>query len=276
MDRKLSLRRVLALDAAPLARYLGAILSRDHSSLPHDTYLKPILTSLIEDAHRSPAVRVAAGDLRSVLAMAVTDPRNPALSSAVVRRAAVLREALFRAAGVEIPMPHAPGEGHEKNVSSGQAHPLSVVVWIPHVRSPFNVGNMLRTCAAYGVAGVVLGEAVPDLHHPRLRRAAMGAGEMVPVVRGELGDAHTLLGGELPEVVALETGGTEISRFPFPERGVLVVGHEELGIPAEILGECRDRSRVVTIPHDGPKTSLNVGVAAGICLSWWQARSATD
>jgi TrmH family RNA methyltransferase len=56
----------------------------------------------------------------------------------------------------------------------------------------------------------------------------------------------------------------------------MVVGHEELGVPAEIMEECRGQDQVVTIPHDGPKSSLNVGVAAGICLSWWQARSATD
>ncbi|HKK49753.1 MAG TPA: TrmH family RNA methyltransferase, partial [Alkalispirochaeta sp.] len=145
----------------------------------------------------------------------------------------------------------------------------------PHLRSPFNVGNIIRTAAAFGVAGVIIGEAGPALSHPRLQRAAMGAAEMIPVVRGDVSDAAHLLPGLPAPVVALETGGTAISGFRFPASGVLVVGHEELGVSNDIVDQCRQAGMIVTIPHDGPKASLNVGVAAGICLSWWQAQRST-
>jgi tRNA G18 (ribose-2'-O)-methylase SpoU len=53
---------------------------------------------------------------------------------------------------------------------------------------------------------------------------------------------------------------------------VLVVGHEELGVPVARLRSAQDEKQVITIPHEGCKESLNVGVAAGIALSWWTIR----
>ncbi|MEX2444207.1 MAG: TrmH family RNA methyltransferase [Alkalispirochaeta sp.] len=287
MERKLSLRRVAALDAGPLARYLAPFLARNASALPNDPYLKTILSSLSDDSGRPPMVRLAAGDLRNALA-----PAFAGFDAVVARRAVILREALNRYAGIveqEVSPLDNGAQGKrdtafqaadrpERFPDSGLRHrpALSVVVWIPHVRSPFNVGNIIRTAAGFGVAGVVLGEAVPEISHPRVRRAAMGATEMVPILRGGRSAAAHLLGEARPEVVALETGGTAIAGFAFPASGIMVVGHEELGTPEDILEECRRAGKVVTVSHDGPKSSLNVSVAAGICLSWWQARGTMD
>lgn len=281
MDRKLALQRVLALGAGPLARYLTPLLSRDVPSLTRDAYLRTVLSSLSDDGARSVAIRVAAADLRSVLTLHGGAAVDHDLEARVVRRAAVFQEALNRDGGVHDSQelvahstgvsPAGPGRGADPSSAA-----LPVVIWIPHLRSPFNVGNILRTCAGFGLAGVVLGESVPEVSHSRLQRAAMGATELIPIVRGGRTEAADLLGMTVAKTVALETGGTDITRYAFPERGIVVMGHEELGVPEEILTDCRRGGAVVTIPHDGPKSSLNVGVAAGICLSWWQARSATD
>ena len=157
-----------------------------------------------------------------------------------------------------------------------------VVLWLPHVRSPFNVGNIIRSAAAFGLAGLVLGDDAPRLDHPRVRRAAMGALQMVPILRGGYPEARRLLargevcrftdsGGEEPPVVALETEGTDVASFAFPPAGVLALGHEELGLDPTLCRRARRDGTMVAVPHDGPKASLNVGVAAGICLSWWRA-----
>lgn len=281
MDRKLSLQRVRALEAGPLARYLAPFLTQAAPSLTRDSYLKTVLDSFTDDQARSVAVRLAVADLRSALIIEGTEPADPDVEATVIRRAAALREALYRSGGIHEqdlsePQGVAPAIAPSGIVTAPGGAVLSVVIWIPHLRSPFNVGNIIRTAAGFGVAGVVLGEAVPELTHPRLRRAAMGATEMVPIVRGGRDEAAQLLGGLHPKTVALETGGTDITRFSFPHAGIMAVGHEELGVPEEILRECYQDDTVVTIPHDGAKSSLNVGVAAGICLSWWQARGATD
>ncbi|MFW5694364.1 MAG: TrmH family RNA methyltransferase [Alkalispirochaeta sp.] len=278
MERKLSVHRVVSLKAGPLARYVAPLLTQDAASLARDMYLKAILAALVDDPTRPYSVRVAAGDLRSALLM--VDPaelHGTAVAAAVVRRATVLQETVNRHAGIDGVDPlEAPNPRTESTEPVLPENPrLPVVVWIPHLRSPFNVGNIIRTVAAFGGAGVVLGEATPDLNHARLRRASMGALDMVPVIRGGARDAADLLGDATAPVVALETGGVDITRFAFPGRGIMVVGHEELGTPEGILEMCRHAKRVVTIPHGGAKSSLNVGVAAGICLSWWQAQALT-
>lgn len=272
MDRKLSLQRVLALEVGPVARYLSPLLTQSGQALTRDSYLKTIVTSLSDDRARTNAVRLAAADLRSALVVGGAVAAGPDMEATVARRAAVLREVLNRHGG--IPEQEMPEPSATTAAPSGAA--LPVVIWIPHLRSPFNVGNIIRTAAGFGVTGVILGETVPHLSHPRLQRAAMGATEMISIVRGGRREAAELLGVARPTVVALETGGTEINRFAFPHSGVMLVGHEELGVPAEMLQECYRNDHVVSIPHGGPKTSLNVGVAAGICLSWWQIHSSTD
>ena len=71
---------------------------------------------------------------------------------------------------------------------------------------------------------------------------------------------------DLP-VFALETGGTDINEFKFPERGICIIGSEELGVSPEALA--RATYGTVTIPMKGLKASLNVGVAFGILMQKW-------
>jgi TrmH family RNA methyltransferase len=71
-------------------------------------------------------------------------------------------------------------------------------------------------------------------------------------------------------IVALELQGTPLGDFPFPPRGVLLVGSEELGLGPEALA-LADAGRV-SIPTSGAKRSLNVAVACGIVLQAWAAR----
>ncbi|MFW5827429.1 MAG: TrmH family RNA methyltransferase, partial [Alkalispirochaeta sp.] len=242
--------------------------------LARDAYLQTILSVLIDDPARPAGVRLAAADLRAILLLGHPDWTATELGGQLRRRATVLQEALARAAGIDGPAVSAAPRS-PPSPSGPETWRMPIVIWIPHLRSPFNVGNIIRTAAAFGVAGVVVGEAVPELSHPRLRRAAMGAETMVPVLRGGATDAANLLGEAAAPVVALETGGTPVAQFAFPQRGIMVVGHEELGISEEILEMSRKAGMVVTIPHGGPKSSLNVGVATGIGLSWWGAGIAT-
>lgn len=98
----------------------------------------------------------------------------------------------------------------------------------------------------------------------------MGAERYLPIERGGEHESRAILGEETP-IVALETGAEPIDRFHFPERGVLVIGHEELGLSEDQRITARRSGGVVSIPLDGVKRSLNVGVALGVALSWWSA-----
>ena len=62
-------------------------------------------------------------------------------------------------------------------------------------------------------------------------------------------------------VIALETGGENIKTFKFPEKFLVIVGNEELGIAKELLDECDFK---VSIEMKGRKASLNVSCAFAV------------
>lgn len=140
-------------------------------------------------------------------------------------------------------------------------------VYLEDLRSPFNVGSILRTAEAFGMSRVVLSPMTPGPAHPRVARSARGAESRLEVVTEGLSPGDPP--GPAP-LFALETGGTALDDFEFPPEGIMVVGSEELGVSPELLDRCRREAGVLSIDTPGPKLSMNVGVAAGIALhAWW-------
>ena len=135
-------------------------------------------------------------------------------------------------------------------------------VFLDDLRSPFNVGSIFRTADAFGVEELILSPSCADPRHPRATRSAMGAVDLLPWRRSSL----ECFSGEIP-VFALELGGEELGRFAFPERGIVVLGSEELGISSEARKLCTYGT--VSIPMSGAKGSLNVAVAFGVLMYAW-------
>lgn len=135
-------------------------------------------------------------------------------------------------------------------------------VFLEDIRSPFNVGSILRTAEALGFEEVLLSPLCADPRHPRAARSSMGAVEIIPWRRCDLGELPTF--GPL---LALELGGRSVAEFAFPPRGVLLLGSEELGLTRSAL----DLAGVnrISIPMKGIKASLNVAVAFGIAAQAW-------
>ncbi len=139
-------------------------------------------------------------------------------------------------------------------------------VYLEDIRSPFNVGTILRTAEALGLGEVLLSEACADPGHPRAKRSSMGAVDLVPWRRCPL-EALSGLGA----VFALELGGTPLGRFAFPPKGVMILGSEELGVSSRALA-IADAGRL-SIPMKGLKASMNVAVAFGIAAHAWTSSS---
>jgi TrmH family RNA methyltransferase len=142
---------------------------------------------------------------------------------------------------------------------------VPVSAYLEEVRSPFNVGAMFRTAEAFGAERLLLSPQTASPLHPRALRTARGAEQVMP---WEVAGLEALAGRT--GIVALELNGVPLERFPFPDRGVLLVGSEELGLSPEALA-LADAGRV-SIPMAGAKRSLNVAVAFGIVLQAWVAR----
>ena len=143
-------------------------------------------------------------------------------------------------------------------------------VYIDDIRSPFNVGSIFRTAAAFCVAEVLLSEYCARPDHPRAVRSSMGAVDLLP---WRVADAADLgLNQEPAAIFALETGGTVLSEFRFPETGIIILGNEELGISPDCSHIARARGGICSIELPGPKTSVNVSVAFGIAMHEWSRR----
>lgn len=246
-------RRIPGLAARGLHRVMGTLYSIQPDGttqvLCSRDYLRRVLDSLVKD-HRSSA------DLR----LAAAEVLESDCTTGFIR----LQNVLDRNAGSYTEQSHARGTPEP----TGEIQRIPMVLYLDSIRSPFNTGNIIRSAAAFGATGVVLDSGCPDLTHPRLVRAAMGAQDMVTCVRGDLDTARGLLAHRSGSVMvyALETGGTPLDEAVITTPAVIVLGHEQYGVSPASLETARRDGGIITIPQSGPKRSLNVGVAAGILL----------
>jgi TrmH family RNA methyltransferase len=208
------------------------------------------------------AFATALGDTATAEAAARALAQAPTAGEALLRAVDALRHALLAATG------QAPADWDLIDPHSGLPDRASrrvrpgLRVYVEDLRSPFNVGSLFRSADAFGVEEIILSPLAADPRHPRSRRSAMGAVELVPWRRCGL---EALVGPD--PVFALELGGCSPGSFRFPKRGIVVVGSEELGVSAEALGRCTLGK--VSIPMAGAKGSLNASVAFGILMYAW-------
>ncbi|HZJ88297.1 MAG TPA: TrmH family RNA methyltransferase [Sphaerochaeta sp.] len=140
---------------------------------------------------------------------------------------------------------------------------------LDRIRSPFNVGSIFRSADSFGIAKIFLVAGSASPLHRRSKRTALGTVESVDwEVLEEAALLHRLAELDLP-IFALESGGEEVGSFAFPERGVAVVGGEELGITDPFLRAAAASLGRVSIALGGSKGSLNVSVATAIMLQRW-------
>jgi TrmH family RNA methyltransferase len=144
--------------------------------------------------------------------------------------------------------------------------PDSPLLVVMHgINNPVNVGAILRTSEAAGVAGAIATANTSDPFSPKALRGAMGSAFRLPI----------WMGANYADVLAwcAERGIRTISADPesskaFTEvdwRGprALIVGPESSGLSSE---EIAAADEAVRIPMKGSVESLNVAVAAGILL----------
>lgn len=146
--------------------------------------------------------------------------------------------------------------GHEAGI---QQH-LNTVV-LDRIQDAGNVGTILRSAAALGVQQVVAVKGSAALWSSKVLRAAMGAHFALHLVEGcELQDLNVL---ELPRLATSSHEGQTLFEAALPNPCVWVLGHEGQGVSPELIATC---DLLLRIPQPGGEESLNVAVAASICL----------
>lgn len=145
-------------------------------------------------------------------------------------------------------------------------------LFIDDIRSPFNLGSIFRSGEAFGVNRIFLSEDCPEPNHPRAIKSSRGTSASIPHQTIPFKNKKDFLNSQAQNltVFALECGGTSIGEFTFPDKGLAIIGSEELGVSPEALEVAKASGGIVSIPMSGKKGSINVSTATGIMLSRWQ------
>ena len=255
----ITIRKLAQLPPATRRRKIVRLLEsfEREQRAPGPEYLSGIIRILETDAELPQTVRLAAGDLAAGDPAAVAPERFRAIN----RMRHLLMRHLQMSPGDWDLLPPAGVPGSRPPTAAPLA---GVELYLESIRSPFNLGAIIRTAAAFGIATVGMSDDCPPIDHPRVRRSAMGSTDRVALARGPLAELVEVSGAPC---IALELGGRPYDRFDFPHQGVLLVGSEELGLSPGALSRADAR---IAIPLFGSKASLNVAIACGIALAGWQ------
>ncbi|EOL43236.1 TrmH family RNA methyltransferase [Enterococcus caccae] len=136
---------------------------------------------------------------------------------------------------------------------------------LDNVQDPGNVGTMIRTADAAGLAGVILGEGTSDIYSTKVLRAMQGSNYHLPVIRKPLADIIDSFKREQIPVFGTELNAEAVSyqKIGHNRDYALIMGNEGQGVAAEFL-EKTDQN--IYIPIKGTAESLNVAIAAGILM----------
>ena len=132
---------------------------------------------------------------------------------------------------------------------------------LDRLQDPGNVGNLLRSAAAFGFAQVLALRGTVALWSPKVLRAGMGAHFGLALVEGL--DAAQLDALALPWLGTSSHATAALHDAPLPWPCAWVLGHEGQGVDPALAARCR---LLLRIPQPGGEESLNVAAAGAICL----------
>ena|ERR1700722_5038907 len=135
------------------------------------------------------------------------------------------------------------------------------VLALDGVQDPGNVGAIIRSAAAFGIAATIALPGTVDLWNAKVVRSAMGAHFVHLAFAAPWEALDGFRGASGMPLWAADAHGAPIGGS-YPDRLLLVVGNEGNGLSAEARARA---DRLVSIPVRQVE-SLNVAVATGILL----------
>jgi len=147
---------------------------------------------------------------------------------------------------------------------TGALHEDQTWLALEEVRDPGNLGTIIRTCDAVGVAGIILIGNCCDPYSLESIRATMGSIFCVPLIRMSLDAFMARVAGWPGDVIATDLKATEdfrAARYRGPQ--LVVMGSEGPGL-SERLSQAATRR--VKIPMAGRLDSLNLAIATALTL----------
>ncbi len=143
--------------------------------------------------------------------------------------------------------------------------PHAATVVLDRLQDAGNVGAILRSASAFGFKQVVAIKGTAGIWSPKVLRAGMGAHFGLNLI--ESASADDLQAMKLPLL------GTDVHEGPFlhelvrqgklQQKCAWVLGHEGQGVSPELMARVDQKVRIA---QPGGEESLNVAMAAAICL----------
>jgi TrmH family RNA methyltransferase len=133
---------------------------------------------------------------------------------------------------------------------------------VDSVRTPGNLGAILRTAAAAGVDQVLLSPGTVDFYNPKVVRGGAGAHFRLSILPLSWREIETRLGG-CDVWLAAAQGDLAYTEVDWKQPLTLIVGGEARGASPSALSLATGR---VTIFMSQSVESLNVAVATGVLL----------
>ncbi len=145
------------------------------------------------------------------------------------------------------------------SVSSSQSR---FCLLLEDIQDPGNLGSMLRSAAAAGCDAVFLSGGCADAWSPKVLRAGMGGHFVLSIHESaDLPAVAAAFHGKL--LAGTLTAKTSLYDCDLQGKVAFAVGNEGAGLSGNLLAAV---SQQVTIPMPGKVESLNVAVAAAVCL----------
>ncbi|SCK25056.1 RNA methyltransferase [Vogesella sp. LIG4] len=237
-------------------KLLARLLDNARERRKHDVLVLEgihLLQSALAAGWRPHAVYVneaAAGKVELLALLASVDPRHCQLVST-----AVLSKVTALASPAEVlaicPRP-----------AAASAAPGGGCVMLDDIQDPGNLGTILRCAAAANVREVFLSRGCVDVYSPKVLRAGMGAHFALNIHEAQ--DLPARLAAWPGRKLVTHLEGS-VSLYGQDLRGpvAFVFGNEGAGVSEAVLAQADVRVR---IPMPGHAESLNVAMAATVCL----------
>lgn len=153
----------------------------------------------------------------------------------------------------------------EELLARGAHRTPPLLLVLDGVTDPRNLGACVRTADAAGIDGVVVPRDRAAPMTAAARKVASGAAESVPVISvANLARAlRTIRDAGIWIIGTAEDGAADLYEVDLTLPTALVLGGEEQGLRRNVRAHC---DHIARLPMQGSVESLNVAVAAGICL----------
>lgn len=138
-------------------------------------------------------------------------------------------------------------------------------VLLDEVQDPGNLGTIIRTALAAGAQGLFLTKGSVDPYNEKTVRSTMSAITKIPIFENVTIEdmAKLMQNSNLTAYATALDNAVPIQDVTFTKQTLLLLGNEANGLSEDWFNLANQR---ITIPMYGPIESLNLSVAAALCM----------